>query len=117
VVKSELKVDWLWSYMSLGVSILSCFGLRLKSLFFVLSSLWRVFREQFKKLTSLVLVDGLRKLVDAWWALKTLEKDSLLTLNTNVFWPLDEPGKVSSWLDVSTDSEVSWTLLEQRILF
>lgn len=64
----------------------------------------------------MVLVDGIRKLVDCWWALKTLEKDSLLTLNTNVLWPLDEPGKVSSWLDITTDSEVSGTLLEQRIL-
>jgi hypothetical protein len=116
VVKSELKVNWLWANMSLGVSSLSLLSLRLKSLFFFLSGLWAIFREQFKKLTSLVLVDGIRKLVDCWWALKTLEKDSLLTLNTNVLWPLDEPSKVSSWLNISTDSEVSGTLLEQRIL-
>jgi hypothetical protein len=64
----------------------------------------------------LVLVDSIRKLVDCWWGLKTLEKDSLLTLNTNVLWPLDEPGEVSSWLNISSDSEVSGTLLEQWIL-
>ena len=54
VVKSELKVNWLWANMSLGVTTLSLLSLRLKSLFFFLSGLWAIFREQFKKLTSYI---------------------------------------------------------------
>lgn len=43
VVKSELKVNWLWANMSLGVSSFSLLSLRLKSLFFFLSGLWAIF--------------------------------------------------------------------------
>lgn len=48
--------------------------------------------------------------------LKSLKKNSLLTLDANVLWPLDEASEISLWLDVSTDSKVTRILLEQRAL-
>ena len=48
--------------------------------------------------------------------LKSLKKNSLLTLDANVFWPLDEASEISLWLDVTTDSKVTSILLEQRAL-
>ena len=48
--------------------------------------------------------------------LQSLEENSLLTLDADVFWPLDEASEISHGLDVSTDSKVTSILLEQRAL-
>jgi hypothetical protein len=64
----------------------------------------------------LVLVDGLGELVDGGWDLETLEKNALLSLDTDVLGPLDEAGKVADGLDVTADSEVLGRLLEERVL-
>jgi hypothetical protein len=45
------------------------------------------------------------------------EENSFLSLECDVFRPLDESGQVSAWLDVVTKSEVSWSLLKKRIGF
>ena len=37
-----------------------------------------------------------------------------MSLNTDVLGPLDKSGKITLGLDVTTDSEVSWALLEER---
>ena len=39
-----------------------------------------------------------------------------MTLDANVFWPLDEASEISLGLDVSTDSKVTRILLEQGAL-
>ncbi len=54
--------------------------------------------------------------MDGWGNLETHEKHTLLTLNTNVLWPLDEASEISYWLDVSSDSEIAWIFREKRIL-
>lgn len=66
---------------------------------------------------TLIFINGLGELVDGGWDLKTLEKNALLSLNADVLWPLDEASKVACWLNVTTDSEVSGRLLEERVLF
>jgi len=63
----------------------------------------------------LVGFDGLAELVDCWWDLQSLHKDTLLSLEENVSWPSDETGQVTSVLDVVADTEVSWSRLEERV--
>lgn len=48
--------------------------------------------------------------------LQSLQEDSLLTLDADVFGPLDEASEISHGLDVATDSKVTSILLEQRAL-
>ena len=48
--------------------------------------------------------------------LESLHEDSLLSLNSDVLWPLHKTGEVPLWLDVTSQSEVTWVLLEQRFL-
>jgi len=64
-------------------------------------------------LGGLVLVDGLGELVEYWWDLDSHLHDSLLSLDSNVLWPLDESSEVLLWLDGSTNSEASWVLGEE----
>lgn len=45
--------------------------------------------------------------------LESLKKNSLLTLDANIFWPSDEASEISLWLNVSSDSKVASILLEQ----
>ena len=65
------------------------------------------------KTPTFVLVDCGSELVDGWGHLQSLEKNSLLSLDSDVLWPLDETSKVSLGLDVSSETEVSWVLLEE----
>ena len=64
-------------------------------------------------LLTLVLVNGLRELIDGGRNLEALEKNALLSLNTDVLGPFDKTGEVADWLDVTTDSEVLGRLLEE----
>jgi len=113
VVKTELEGDWLWSDEAVLLSALSGLSLGLESGLLVLGGLWGVLGEELKKLGGLVLVNGLGELVESWWGLESHEEHSLLSLDSHVLWPLDESGKILLWLDVTTDSEVSWGLLEK----
>ena len=65
---------------------------------------------------TLVLIDGLRELVECGGNLESLKKNSLLTLDADVLGPLDEAGEISLGLDVATDSKVTSILLEQGAL-
>ena len=68
------------------------------------------------RLLTLVLIDGLRELVECGGDLQSLKKNSLLTLDADVLGPLDEAGEISLGLDVTTDSKVTSILLEKRAL-
>ena len=113
VVKTELEGDWLWSDEAVLLSALSGLSLGLESGLLLLGGLWRVLGEELEELGSLVLVNGLGELVEGWWRLESHEENSLLSLDSHILWPLDESGKILLWLDVTTDSEVSWGLLEK----
>jgi len=114
VVETEFEVDWLWTNVSGLVAALSGLSLGLESIFLLRLGLWRVLGEQFHELTLLVLLNGLSEDVKLWWTLESHEKHSLLPLDSDVLWPFDISSQVSNWLDGSTDSEVSSTLLEER---
>jgi len=110
VVKTELKVDWLGGF---GVLVLS---LGLESELLLLLGLWLVLAEESQELTGLGLINSLGELVDGWRDLKSLEEDSLLSLDADILWPFDETGEVLLLDDVSTNTEVSWVLLEEGSL-
>jgi len=55
------------------------------------------------------------ELVDGRRNLKTLEENGLLALKDHVFGPADETSQIPLGLDVLTNAEVLWTLLEQRV--
>jgi hypothetical protein len=56
------------------------------------------------------------ELVDGGRNLETLEKNTLLSLDTDVLGPFDETGEVSDWLDITANSEVLGRLLEEGVL-
>jgi len=63
----------------------------------------------------LISVNGLRELVQCGRNLQSLEEDFLLSLENDIFGPSDESGQISSGLDITTDSEVSGLLFEERV--
>jgi len=107
VVKAELEMVWLGGLA--GTS----FGFFLQTFLLVLLGLWAVFAEQFKELACLVLINGVTELSDGGRHLQSLHQNSLLPLDSDVSWPFDETGEVSLWLDVTSESEVSDSLLEE----
>jgi len=111
VVKTELEDAWLGTVFLVSLLL----GLSLESSLLLLLGLWRVLVEELEELRGLVLIDGLLELEKSRWGLESHEEDSLLSLDSDVLWPLDESGKVLLWLDVSTNSEGSWGLLEERV--
>jgi hypothetical protein len=107
VVKTELNVH------RLGPLLCILIGSRIsKTVLLFFSRLRAVFMQEFKQFTGLVAFDGVVELSNAWRDLQTLHQNSLLPLNSDVFWPPDETGEVSLRLDVSSDSKVSWVLFE-----
>jgi hypothetical protein len=115
VVETELEEDWLWTDEVLFLSALSGFSFSLESGLLVLDGLWGILGQELEELGSLVLVNSLGELVESWWGLQSHEEDSLLSLDSDILWPFDESGKISLWLDITTDSEVSSGLLEKGV--
>lgn len=111
VVKTEFEVK---GFVSLLLVFLLSGGL--KSKFLHLFGLGRVFSKHLEKFGGLVLVDGVRELVDGWGNLETLHEDGLLSLNADVLRPFDETSKVTFGLNITSDSEVTRVLGEQRTL-
>jgi hypothetical protein len=66
---------------------------------------------------GLISIESLGELMEEGRDLKSGEKDSLLSLEEDVFWPSQKSGDVSLGLGVVTDSEVSGSFFEKRILF
>lgn len=58
----------------------------------------------------------MRELVDGWGNLETLHEDGLLSLNADVLRPFDETSKVTFGLNITSNSEVTRVLGEQRTL-
>ena len=64
----------------------------------------------------MVFLDSRLELVDGGGHLQSLQQNSLLSLDSDVLRPFDETGEVSLWLEVTSESEVSWSLLEEGAL-
>ncbi len=88
-----------------------------ESLLLLSLSLWLVLVQQAEGLGGGILVQSLVELVHCGWDLKALLQDGLLSLQTDVYWPLDVSAEVALRLDVVTDSKVlclsfeSWVFL------
>ena len=64
----------------------------------------------------MVFVNCVLELVESGRDLESLEENSLLPLNSNIFRPFDKSSQVSFWLNVSSNSEVTSILSEQWAL-
>jgi len=111
VVEAELEVDWFG-----GLAVAIVLGFFLQTLLFIFSVFGAVFGQQFKEFGSLVLIDSGAELVDGGGHLQPLHQDPLLSLDSDVLRPLDHTGEVSLRLDVTSESEVSGSLLEEGTL-
>lgn len=79
-----------------GSSSTSCLE---TSLLFLLA-LGAVLVQKLEQLCGSILVEGVLELGDSRGNLETLVEDDLLTLETDVFRPLDEASKIASGLNV-----------------
>lgn len=115
VVKTVFQDLWLSSLvllLSSGNFILSGSQKSLLLLFLAFSG---VLGEESEQVAGLVGFQGVGELIDGWWDLQSLHKDSLLTLELDVSWPSDESGQVTTMLDVLANSEIAWSTLEQWV--
>jgi hypothetical protein len=110
VVETELESFWLWTRL-----LLFLLSSLLESFLLLLLGLWGVLGEELEELGGLVLINGLLELEKSRWRLQSHEENSLLSLDSNIFRPSDESGKVLLWLDRSTNSERSWGFLEEGV--
>lgn len=80
----------------------------------VLLRLGTVFIEEFEQLGSSVLVQSVRELGNSRWNLETLVKNNFLSLQTNVFRPLDEASQVCGRTDVLTWKQGQIDIMKQE---
>jgi len=105
-----------WSLAwGIWLSVSSGLGSGNESLFFLGLVFWGVLGGQFKQLSGGLLVKSLAELVDGRRDLQSGLENGSLSLKLDVFWPSDESGQVSFWLDISADSEVFSSFLEQWV--
>jgi len=116
VVQAELDVQGLGGLV-LGTCLLivslSPFSFLLETQLLLFVGLGCILGEELKELGCLVLVDDVLELVQGGRHLQSLEQDSLLALNPDVFGPLHKSSEISLWLDVSSNSECAWVLGEE----
>jgi len=79
------------------------------------AGLGAVLVDELEQLGGSVLVQDLGELVQSWGNLETLVQDLALTLEANIFGPLDIAGKILDGLDILTNTEVLGGLLDQGV--
>lgn len=115
VVETELEGDGLVSlFIFLVLGLFS--GGVLKSVSLLLSGLGGVFSQNFEKLRSGGLVEGIEELGDTSGDLESSEKNSLLSLDLNISGPSDESSLDDSRSDSVTQSVVSLLRLGKGVL-
>jgi len=77
-------------------------GLLIQTSLLLLLCLGLVLVQETEKLGSGVLVKRVRELSERGWDLESLVEDNLLSLETDIFGPLDESCKITRRLDVGT---------------
>jgi len=75
-----------------------------------------VLRQELEKNRSSVLIEGLSELIDCRGNLQSIHQDALLSLESNVLWPLHESGQVALGWQIISDTKVSGSLFEEGIL-
>ena len=73
--------------------------------------------QKLKEDFGLIFFQGSGELSYGCWDFQSCQENSFLSLESNVFGPFDESGQVSGRLNVVTESEVSWSLFEERVCF
>jgi hypothetical protein len=68
-----------------------------------------------KIIDTLVLFEGFRELSNNSGNFDSVQQDSFLSLENNIFGPFDKSCKISSWLNIIANSKISWFLLKQGI--
>lgn len=76
------------------------FGTGQESGFFLGSVFWSVFLCQLEESGGWCFIKTLGELIDHWWDLQSLLEYGTLSLKTDVFWPSDESGQITFWLDI-----------------
>jgi hypothetical protein len=57
------------------------------------------------------------ELINHWRHFQTTIQYSSLSLQTNVFGPLNEVSQISFGLDVAIDTKIAWSFFKERIVF
>jgi len=115
VVQSVLDAVDLGRWLSdLGVLVLG--GGSQQSSLLLNSSLGSVLVQQLEQLNGRWLVSSSGELVERGGNLQSVQQDSLLSLEDDVSGPLNESSEISLGLNVLSNSEVSGSSLDQRVL-
>jgi len=116
VVETELSRVGLLANIFLLLALCNGGSLLLKTLLLLGLALRAVLVEELECLSGGVAVEDVLKLGDRRWDLHTEVEDLLLALKTDILWPADHTGEITSRLDVLTDAIVSGALLDERVL-
>jgi len=116
VVETILDGIWLLADILLLLTLLDGSSLLQQTLLLLGLALRAVFVEKLERLGSGVAVENVLELSNRRWDLQSHVEDLLLALKADILGPLHHTRKVSSGLDVLTDTEVTGTLLDERVL-
>ena len=100
-----------------GLLVLATSGsFLLQSLGLLSFSLRLVFSQKLESFLSLVPLQSFLELGDLWWDTESLQKNLLLSLNSDVLWPLDESRQISLMHHITTNAVISRALLEESLV-
>ena len=100
-----------------GLLVLATSGsFLLQSLGLLSFSLRLVFSQKLESFLSLVPLQSFLELGDLWWDTESLQKNLLLSLNSDVLWPLDESRQISLVHHITTNAVISRALLEESLV-
>ena len=100
-----------------GLLVLASSGsFLLKSLGLLSLGLRLVFSQKLESFLSLVPLQSFLELGDLWWDTESLQKNLLLSLNSDVLWPLDKSRQISLVHHITTNAVISRALLEESLV-
>lgn len=117
VVETVLDSVWLLGDVLLLLAVLDGGGLLKQTLLLLGLYLGAVLVEKLEQLSGSVAVGNVLELSERRWDLETHVEDLALALKTDILGPLDHARKVALWLDVLTDTEVTGSALDERVLW
>ncbi len=117
MVEAVLDGVWLLTHILFLLALLDGRGLLHETLLLLGLALWAILVQELESLGGGFSVKDVLKLRDRRWDLQSEVEDLLLALETDILGPLHHTRKVSSWLDVLSDSKVTGLLLDKRVLW
>ena len=116
VVQTVLDVVGLLGDILLLLALGDGGGLLVQTVLLLSLGLGAVLGQELEGLSSGVAVQGVLELSDRRGNLQTHVQNLLLALQADIFGPLHEARQVALGLDVLADTEVTGTLLDERVL-